>query len=78
MFFWRSDCCYHCERYHTWRSFRRGMAAMFILAFAVLGLLDYPHGHHLHRAVTQHSHNRAVTASHRDQRGVGSPGPSAA
>src|SRR5260221_8126755 len=61
MFFSRSDCCCHREHHHTWRSFRRGMVAMFVLAFAVLGLLDYSHGHHPHRAT---HHSGAVTSSH--------------
>jgi hypothetical protein len=63
--FWRHhhhDCYHH----HTWLSVRRGMVALFLLAFVVLGLLDYPHSHHLHRAAAHHSH--AAAHSHRARR----------
>jgi hypothetical protein len=63
--FWRRHYCYDCYRHHEWLTFRRGMAAMFILAFAVLGLLDYPHSHHVHRPHA--SHARALTSRHHQQ-----------
>jgi hypothetical protein len=63
--FWRHHCYYDCYHHHTWLSFRRGMIAMFILAFAVLGLLDYPHSHHHHQASAHHSHRTARAREHR-------------
>jgi hypothetical protein len=68
MFLLRSDRCCHCEHHHAWRSFVRGMVAMFVLAFAVLGLLDYPHAHHPHRAAAHHSDSRTAASGHREHR----------
>jgi hypothetical protein len=82
--FWRSHhyCCHDC--YHPWRSFRRGMVAMLILAFAVIGLLDYPapgHGHpgHASSSATPVASNEArrhqrPTARH-PRRESGAPRP---
>lgn len=72
MFFWRSGHCYqrgHHHHHHRWRSFWRGMVAVFVLAFAVLGLFDYRHGHHLHRVHAGHS--RAAASSHQPRRRPG-------
>lgn len=63
MFFWRSDHCYQCGHHHPWRSLRRGIVAVLVLAFAVLSLFDCRHGHHVHRVHA--SHSRAVTSSPR-------------
>ena len=61
--FWRRHYCYDCYRHHEWLSFKRGMAAMLILAFLVIGLLDYPaHAHHARKPHPGHSH---AAASHR-------------
>lgn len=60
--FWRRHYCYDCYRHHEWLSFKRGMAAMLILAFLVIGVLDYPaHAHHARKPPPGHSH---VAASH--------------
>jgi hypothetical protein len=45
--FWRHDCC--CG-YHRWRSFRRGMTAMFMLVIGVFALLNYHPAPAHHRA----------------------------
>src|SRR5215469_16677852 len=61
--FWRGHYCYSCYRHHEWLTFRRGMAAMVILAFLVIGVLDYPtRAHQLHKPQPASS---SAEASHR-------------
>ncbi|HVB46447.1 MAG TPA: hypothetical protein VNF47_27570 [Streptosporangiaceae bacterium] len=79
--FWHSDCYHHCRHHHhAWYSFRRGMVAMLILAFAVMGLLDYhPHrghtrAHHsVSHAATSHRHHRPGQAGQRRGRPLPKP-----
>ena len=63
MFFRRSNRCYQHGHHHPWRGFWRGMAAMLVLAFAVLGLFGYRHGQHVHQVHA--SHTRAVASARR-------------
>lgn len=61
--FRRRHYCHDCYRHHEWLSFKRGMAAMLILAFLVIGVLDYPtHARHARKPHPSHSH---TAASHR-------------
>ena len=68
--FWRRHYCYDCYRHHEWRSFKRGMAAMLILAFLVIGVLDYPvHARHARKPHLSHSHVAASHGRHKHQPG---------
>jgi hypothetical protein len=68
--FWRRHYCYSCYRHHEWLTFRRGVAAMVILAFLVIGVLDYPtHAHQLRKSHSASSSPAASRTRHHRQRG---------
>jgi hypothetical protein len=71
--FWRHECCYYCWHRYRHLSFRRGMAALLILAVVVYGILHAPGlashlhvtgPHHTARHHATHGHLRPVRARH--------------